>query len=534
MADKPTGRGWWVRVWPLLPALGLFLLLLGIALAGQLNAGGLILPEEDAYQRLALARNLASRFAWEIIPGQFASAFGTLLWPLLLAPLFRILGSAALWPWIANALLSVGLIVLLGRTVRRAVASPPAQAALLALLVLVLPLAPLSASGMEQVLFLVLLIVFLDFWARRMEAGAGGLPALTAAAVLLAATRYEGMLLVALAAGLLLLKKDFAAGIVVPLAAAVPLGLFGLLSMRAGWLPVPASVYLRRAELIPADLSQLPDVIFRSLAVLGVNPELRAVAFLTALLPAWLGLTGRLDSMRARDFFAPALALAAMLADLTLVGDRGYRYDAWLVLLGAWAVLPALGRILADAGEVRRVQTVTLLAGSALAVLFGFPLLNHGVQASVAFGQSVAEMRTAVRPAADWAAGCSAGPILTDIPGTVFFYSGRADIADVSGLVGLTAFQKRRGGAVDADWLRAEAARTGAVAALLFDPAARAQAATIWDSIGGWTAAGCAACPSVRIFRMAEDAGLQTCTAEFLTRLPADETVLPSETAGSR
>jgi hypothetical protein len=528
-------RGAWIKTWwPLLPALALFLLLVGIALAGQFNSGSLILPEEDAYQRLALARNLASRFAWEIIPGQFSSAFGTLLWPIVVAPLFFLLGANTLWPLILNVALSIVLIVAAGRSIRAAVASQWAQAILLALLGLALPLAPLAAGGMEHVLFLLLLLVFLELWARRMEspAGAGILP-LAGAAVLLAATRYEGLLLVAAAGVFLLLKKDFAAGILVPLAAAIPLAAYGLLSMRAGWLPVPASVYLRRAELIPADLTQLPTVLFRSLDVLGVNPEMRAVALLLALLPAWLGITGRLGSMREREFFAPALGLLIVMVDLTLIGDRGYRYDAWLVLLGAWAMVPALGKVLAGEGSAQRANTVTLLAGGALAVLLGFPLVNRGVQASIAFAQSVDRAQGTIRLAAAWAGDCPGGPLATDIPGTVVFYTGSGAVTDMGGLVGLPAFQKRRGGAIDADWLRAEAVRTGAATALLLDPAIQDQAGGLWDRIGGWVGAGCPTCPSVKIFQIVADAGPLECTAEFLAQLPAGEIILDPAVAGS-
>src|SRR4030065_687014 len=83
--------------WPLWAAWGLFLILLGITLSAQISSGQFLLPDEDAYQRLAVANNLAGRFAWEILPGEFTSAFGTLIWPLLLAPVFFVLGASALW-----------------------------------------------------------------------------------------------------------------------------------------------------------------------------------------------------------------------------------------------------------------------------------------------------------------------------------------------------------------------------------------------------------------------------------------------------
>jgi hypothetical protein len=525
-AEKRIRKTGWLSRWPLWVSLALFFVLLGVTLAGQLSSGQVMLPEEDAYQRLALARNLAERFAWEIIPGQFTSAFGTLLWPLLLAPVFLLLGASALWAWILNAILSVILIVLAFRAVRAAVASPAAQALLLVLLIVALPLVPLAASGMEHVLFLILLLAFLELWSRRMQsAGRAGLVPLAVLAALLAATRYEGMILVAIAAFFLLLKRDFAAGLIVPCAAALPLAVYGLISWRAGWLPVPASVYLRRAELIPSDLSAMPSVVFRSLDVLGVNPDLRAVVLLLTLLPAWLGFTGRLSSVRERDFFSPALAVLAILADLTLIGNRGYRYDAWLVMLGFWAVLPLIGKILPADLRALRANATALLAGVGLAVLLWFPLVNRGVQGALLFGQSAERAKWIQRLAADWAVDCASGPLATDSPGTIVFLTGRGDVVDLSGFVGLDAFRERRGGNLSGDWMRAEAERSGARAAVIFQAGNQALAERIWPPAGGWVQTGCAQCGSVEIFLLREDFESQTCTGSFLLNLPRGKTV---------
>jgi hypothetical protein len=535
MANKPIGRkeSLWRSRWPLITALGLFFILLGVSLAGQIASGRLLLPEDAAYQRLMVAKNLAAHFSWSINPGEFTSAFGTLLWPVLLAPFFFLLGASALVPWAINAALSVLLIVRTDRIVRERIAAPAARAALLALLIVALPLGVLSASGMEQVLFLLLLLIFVELWARRMEATdrAGILP-LTTVAVLLAATRYEGMLLVALAAFLLLLRKDFLAGLIVPLAAAVPLIIYGWFSWRAGWLPVPASVYLRRAELIPADLSQLPSVLFRSVDVLGVRPEMRAIVLLATLLPAWLGLTGRLTSIRERAFFAPALALLAAIAHLTLIGDREIRYDAWLILLVGWAILPALEKIIPEDLSVLRKNTATLFAGGVLAVLLCFPLLNRGVQGMFLFGDAMNLEKEISLSAARWSTECVSDPVATDAPGTIAFLTGHS-VVDLTGFVSVDAFRVRRGGNISAEWMQAETERRSTTAALIFQPLLQAQAGSIWQRIGGWRPADCPHCLAVEIYAVRDDPDLAACTVEFMGNLPVDEIIpLPAQADG--
>jgi hypothetical protein len=516
------GPGWRMD-WPLWTAWGIFFILLVFTLSAQTVSGKVVLPDEDAYQRLTVAKNLAERFAWEIVPGEFASAFGTLLWPLLLAPVFLLLGANALWPVILNAILSLVLIWLAYRAVREAIASPAAQAVLLAVLVIGLPLVPLAAAGMEHIFFLILMVLFLEQWARRMQdSSTAGLAPMALTAFLLAATRYEGMLLVAFAACFLLIRKDYLAGFVVPFAAALPLAVFGFFSWRAGWLPVPASVYLRRAELIPSDLSQWPSVVFRSLDVLGVDPDLRMVVLLLALLPAWLGITGRLKSVREREFHAPALAFPIILAYLTFAGNLGYRYDSWLVMLGAWAVLPALGKILPENFRELRKDAVVFFAGGALAILLGFPLVNRGVQGALQFSQSLDWMKWIVQPAAEWAAQCGSGPIATDAPGTIVFLTGSDSVMDLTGLVSLRAFGERRSGDLRAEWMSAEAERTGAAAAVIFHPILQAQAAQIWTRAGGWMRTGCLACGTAELFIIVDDPQPQRCTEAFLKNLPPE------------
>ncbi len=509
--------------WPLWTAIALFLVLLAASGIGQISSGQILLSEEPAYQRLMVAKNLAAHFSWAINPGEFTSAFGTLLWPVLLAPFFFLLGASTLWPWLINAALSVLLLLLAYRIVREWIPAPAVQAVLLGLMIIALPLGVLSASGMEQVLFLLLLLVFLELWARRMEASsrAGILP-LTVIAVLLASTRYEGMLLVGLAAFLLLLRRDFRAGLIVPIAAAVPLALYGLISWRAGWLPVPASVYLRRAELIPADLSQFPTVIFRSLDVIGVRPDLRSIVLLITLIPAWLGLTGRLASVRERTFFAPALAVLAAIAYLTLIGDREVRYDAWVILIGGWAILPALGKTLPQDWQTLRKNIATLAAGGVLAVLLGFPLLSRGVQAMFDFADAMNQEKANYQTAARWVSHCNPDPVATDAPGTIAFLTGRR-VVDLSGFVSLSAFRVRRTGNITAEWMQSEAGRQSVSTAIIFQPAIQTQAATIWKRIGGWGLTECPLCQPVEIFTLRDDPAIAACTETFLGNLPVDE-----------
>ena len=89
-------------------------------------------------------------------------------------------------------------------------------------------------------------------------------------------------------------------------------------------------------------------------------------------------------------------------------------------------------------------------------------------------------------------------------------------------MVGLRAFQVRRAGDIRAEWMSAEAERTGAAAAVIFHPILQAQAEQIWTGAGGWMRTGCTACGSAEIFIIVDDPPSQRCTESFLKNLPPE------------
>jgi hypothetical protein len=474
------------RHWPLWAALAVFAVFVGFDLIGHQSAGGFILSSEDAYQRLAVARNLAAGSSWGINPGEFAASFGTLLWPVLLAPVFLLLGADALWAWVANVAFAAVLIVWGYRVVCRWIPGYVWRFAVLLFWMTALPLPLLVSLGMEHVLFIVILLVFLEKWSRRMDsAGGSGLISISAAALLLASTRYEGLLIVCLAAFLLLLRRDYRAAVVLPCAAALPLAVFGIFSWRAGWLPLPASVFLRRTDLIPDDLRQLPSVFLRPMDTLGSNPDLRVVALLATLLPAWFGLTGRFASWRAREFHAPALTVLCGAAFLLLIGSRGYRYDFWLIFLGIWAVLPLLAAAIPSGADFLRRNAVAAFAGGCLAFLLMVPLVNRGIQGVGMAADLLWRFRQIDQPALELVDLCTGGPVATDAPGSVAFLLNRP-VVDLSGFASPEAFQERRTYMIRTEWMEEEARERSASAALLTDRKLMEKAATVWTWGAGW------------------------------------------------
>ncbi len=262
-----------------------------------------------------------------------------------------------------------------------------------------------------------------------------------------------------------------------------------------------------------------------------MRADLRSIVLLITLLPAWLGITGRLSSVRERAFFAPALALLASIAYLTLIGSQEIRYDAWLILLCGWAILPALGKVLPADWRALRANVSTLVAGGLLAVLFVFPLLNRGVQGMFDFANAMNQEKGFYQTAARWAAQCGSEPVATDAPGTIAFLTGRR-VVDLSGFVSLSAFRVRRMGDITTGWMQSEVEGHSVSTAVVFQPVIQAQAVTIWSWIGGWRLADCPQCQGVEIFAVRDDPAVAACTNSFIGNLPMDE-ILPMPAEGN-
>jgi hypothetical protein len=218
----------------------------------------------------------------------------------------------------------------------------------------------------------------------------------------------------------------------------------------------------------------------------------------------------------------------AILAHLTLVGGREIRYDAWLIGIGGWALLPALGKILPADPRALWKNSAVLFAGGALTVLLCFPLLVRSVQGAVSFGDSMPQERILDR-AAEGVAGCVSGPIVTDAPGTVAFETGR-QVVDLSGFASLSAFRERRGGSISKEWLREEAGRNSVSIIIVFQPNLQAQADSIWTLVGIWRPSDCEQCGTVGIYAITVDPQVSACLTAFLEAHPEDKIV--SDTNG--
>ena len=223
--------------------------------------GNVLYPLDNAFVNITVARNLAFYQVWGISKYAFQSAATSLLYPITLAPFFFIAGAHLVIPLIVNFLAAAYFLLMLQKTLIRCGLSPLRQLVILlgAMLLTLLPL--LVVSGMEYVLQLLFVFLFVDSLltaekpaataktptaekaqkptataktqaAKNAKAPTPNLPRHTYLYALLAvAARYEDILIIALACLLLGRQKNWKTAAKLAGIALSPVIVFGIISL---------------------------------------------------------------------------------------------------------------------------------------------------------------------------------------------------------------------------------------------------------------------------------------------------------------
>ena len=200
------------------------------------TGGNFTLPQDESYTNIAVGKNLAFYGVWGLSKYAFQTASSSLLYPLVLVPFLFIAGAHLILPILVNAIAAILLLGVLQRVLRGRGLSLAAQLVTLLLVVFLSPLPLLVISGMEYTLFLLFLALFLNAFSRPRRWR------LYVFAALLVATRYEGLVILAVASAILLYRRQGWTALWLSLAALLPVILFGILSLSKGGHLIPPAL----------------------------------------------------------------------------------------------------------------------------------------------------------------------------------------------------------------------------------------------------------------------------------------------------
>ena len=237
------------------------------------------------------------------------------------------------------------------------------------------PLPTVALGGMEHTWQILIDLMFLDLASLVLADGEPSEKAARArrwlpwVTVLLTSVRYEGLFLLAMVELLLCCRGRWQQGVILAVAGALPITVFGGYAMAKGWYFLPNSLMLKGHVPAVGSWSGIGQMLTREYEIATANPGL--VVIILAMAAALVGSVSRHGTVwnRAAVFLMLALGGMALHLELAVVGWF-YRYEAYLVALG----LVGIGVAVLD-GIPRRAGRWAYPAGVALAaVVFGTPL----------------------------------------------------------------------------------------------------------------------------------------------------------------
>ncbi len=276
------------------------------------DRGHFVYALDDIYISMAVAENFAFHGVWGVTPYEFASCQSTILWPLLLAAIFRLVGPVEFAPLVMATLFALLSILLSYVFLKRfRLVQLDILTSLLAVIFLT-PLPPLVLGGMEHTLQIATAIPFFWLVADELSDENPGTSRrqsrwLWVLAPLLTLTRYEGLFLAFAACSLFLLRKRWRYAFGLGGLALAPVMIIGGVSAWKGWFWLPSSIYLK---------ANLPPVV-RSAQ--NIIPNIRGTF-------AW-------SAVNSRDVLGCGIALLLLLLLLMRKDQKLWRRSTVMILL---------------------------------------------------------------------------------------------------------------------------------------------------------------------------------------------------------
>lgn len=442
--------------------------LTGLELVALARAGWVFdYPLDDVYIHLSMAESILEG-GYGINPGEPASAASSILYPLLLLPLFG--AKLQLWmPLIWNFLAVTASGALWGAGIARAGLGRGVSVLLALLGPLALNLAGVGFTGMENSLHVAAaLATVLGLWIFLTEGRIGAL--LVLGTFFAPLFRLEGLALSGLACALLVLRGRAGAGIALGLATLVPVAGFMAVLQALGLPPLPGSV-MAKVGFSGQGLHGIDRVVFSIMRNLMTLPgQILAVTTLLCLfLPALM-----------RELRDPRGALLAVLGVAGLAhllgGQIGWmhRYEIYIVSAQFLGLILVLGNFLGNrSGALQAAFGMGLLVA---ALGYAPDLIGRYQWNPRAIHLQQAQM---ARFAKEW----WKAPVAVNDLGRVAWQNPDY-VLDLYGLGSAQVLQRRLAGQPASDWAGPLMARHGVELAMIYDSWLKAAVGADWIRLG--------------------------------------------------
>ena len=331
--------------WPLIGSviiLWITTLIVTLLSIGNTN-GHFIYVLDDPYIHMAVAKNFAFYGIWGVTKYGFTSATSSILWPALLAGLFKILGPKELIPFVLNIIFATSTLILINYVLKKYAGNIKFYNffifIVLVAVIFFTPMIPLIFTGMENILQIFLTIVFVYKSARILsekKSGKSELILLLILAALLTLNRYESALTVFAVVVIFIIYKRKLQALFLFISGSTLLIIYGLISKTQGWYFLPNSLVLKSVFLKnPTSTTNTLFLTLEKLLSIIYSPHLLILFILSAFL--LILILKNKNKNRNRNFTVIILSVFCINLILhILFAQTGlfYRYEAYLIVLG--------------------------------------------------------------------------------------------------------------------------------------------------------------------------------------------------------
>ncbi len=303
------------------------------AISMYMNSGLFIYVLDDPYIHMTIARNFVSSGHWAANGLDFSSATSSPLWTLIISAIFFVTGPFSIVPFELNILFGILCIcaayfILIRFGLKRHLLF------ILMIFIFAAPLPALTFTGMEHLMQIFLALFFVYVAAKQIEANPGSSKTLILAvtAMLLTGLRYEDMFLVLVVTALLAVRRQFFPAVLVLLAGAAPVIVYGLISTSYDWLFVPNPILIKGRFHSAFDIIEILKILPRAVKRMLEPDILFIVPVLTFTVYRFIEL--KPDKWQQKNILL-LIFVSVYLLHMTFAQTGWFfRYEAYLVSLG--------------------------------------------------------------------------------------------------------------------------------------------------------------------------------------------------------
>lgn len=288
---------------------------------------------DDAYTHMAIAKNAALHSVWGVTQYNFSSSTSAPLWTFILAVLFKLFGVYSIIPLILNIIIGLSIIISAYKILARYVKDGTTLLVLLLALIIVVPIPLLAFIGMESLLHILFVSLFIQYLIPAFnEENKKSFYLLLIIASLVCMVRYESYFMILATSLIFLYEKKIIKAFLLLVSGWVLISIYGFWSMSHGWYFFPNTLLVKGnlPSLTISGIVSFLQVVFSKMSNFS---HIYGLLFITALF-ILKGLYSKDTQLNFVSKFNYIILVTLTIHVSTAYVAPYYRYEAYLVFLG--------------------------------------------------------------------------------------------------------------------------------------------------------------------------------------------------------